>query len=165
MKRLLILCCIGCLLLCGCQLESREDREPVLFYYRQAEFVLGEDNGSIAAEERDGTGHITDMNYLLRLYLTGPLSEDLVCPFPSDVQLSSIRTGQGKVTVTLTGSPEHLPEAQKTLACACLTLTCLDITDANEVTVLYRERSLTMTRDSLTLIDESTVQLTTEETK
>ncbi len=155
MKRLLILCCIGCLLLCGCQLESREDREPVLFYYRQAEFVLGEDNGSIAAEERDGTGHITDMNYLLRLYLAGPLSEELICPFPSDVQLSSIRTGQGKVTVTLTGSPEHLPEAQKTLACACLTLTCLDIFEEETVMILWGEEIITMDESCLTLFDSS----------
>ena len=83
MKRIVALVLILGLFLSGCSLVSTENHQPVLFYYQTAQFRLGEANGTIRAEERDGTGHITDMDYLLRLYLTGPLSEDLLSPFPS----------------------------------------------------------------------------------
>ena len=153
MKRLLILFSMVCFLLCGCQLISSKEQEPVLFYYRQAEYLLGEENGTIHAEERDGTGHITDMNYLLRLYMAGPLSESLSSPFPADVQLSSVRTGQNKVTVTLTGSPDSIPEVQRTLACACLTLTCLDISSEESVMIFWGDEIIIMDRTCLTLFD------------
>ena len=155
MNRLLILFCIVCFLLCGCQLFSHKNREPVLFYYQQSEYVLGEENGSIDAEERDGTGHITDMDYLLRLYLAGPMNESLTSPFPADVQLTGVRTGQNMVTVTLTGSPDTLPEAQKTLACACLTLTCLDMSEEETVMIFWGDEIITMDRSCLTLFDSS----------
>ena len=155
MKRRLTAIFLLCLLLCGCDLFSRTSQEPVLFYYQRADYVLGEANGSIDAEERDGTGHITDMDYLLRLYLAGPMNEDLTSPFPADVQLTSIRTGQNMVTVTLTGSPDILPEAQKTLACACLTLTCLDMAAEENVMIFWGDEIITMDRSCLTLFDSS----------
>ena len=156
MKRFVIAASLLCLLLSGCTFPSQKSREPVLFYYQRAEYLFGEENGVIAPEERDGTGHITDMNYLLRLYLTGPHSEDLVSPFPADVQLSSVRTGQNIVTVTLTGSPDALSEASKTIACACLTLTCLDMSGEDSVMIFWGEDIITMDRNCLTLFDSST---------
>lgn len=155
MKRIILIFSLISFLLCGCQLFSKGNREPVLFYYRQAEYNLGEPDGSIAVEERDGTGHITDMDYLLRLYLAGPLSEDLSSPFPSDVQLTNIRVGKNIVTITLSGSPDTLSETEKILACACLTLTSLEISDKGSIMICWGEDIITMNRSSLTLSDES----------
>ena len=155
MKRLIFLLTVFCLIFSGCSLFSSGSQEPVLFYYQRAEYQLGQEDGAISAEERDGTGHITDMEYLLRLYLAGPHSEELISPFPADVQLSGIRLGQNKVTITLTGSPDAMPEAQKNLACACLTLTCLDIAGEESVMIFWGEEIITMDRSILTLFDES----------
>lgn len=155
MKRLSILVLMAILMLSGCGFLSSEIQESVLFYYQRTEYQLGTSDGAIAAEERDGTGHITDLNYLVRLYLTGPLSEELISPFPADVQLDSVRSFQNKVAISLTGSPEEMPDVRKNLACACLALTCLDITGTETVTIYWGEETITMDRSSLTLSDES----------
>jgi len=156
MKRILTIFMLLCLLLSGCSLFTSDEWDPILFYYRRGNYLMGSSDGAIAPEERDGTGHITDMDYLLRLYLTGPHDEELVSPFPADVQLISVRTGQNMVTVSLSGSPEGLSEAAKTLACACLTLTCLDIADEESVMIFWGEEIITMDESCLTLFDSST---------
>ena len=155
MKRVFILVLLAALLLSGCGFFSSRVQDPVLFYYQVVNFRLGQSDGAVAAEERDGTGHITDVDYLLRLYLAGPLAEDLISPFPADVELSTVRTGQNKVTVTLKGDPSSLSETQKTLACACLTLTCLEITSEESVTIVWGEETFTMDRSIITLFDSS----------
>ena len=155
MKRVLVLLLMAAMLLSGCSLFSSGKQEPVIFYYQTANFRLGQSDGAITAEERDGTGHITDMDYLLRLYLTGPLSEALASPFPADVQLSNVRTGQNKVTIHLTGDPTSLTSAQKTLACACLTLTCLELAEEKSVMIFWGEEVITMDHSILTLLDSS----------
>ena len=155
MKRLLVLLLMAAMLLSGCSLFSSGKQQPVLYYYQTANFRLGQSNGAIAAEERDGTGHITDLNYLLRLYLTGPLTENLISPFPADVQLTGVRTGQNKVTVNLTGDPGSLSPTQKTIACACLTLTCLDLTEEESVMIFWGDEIISMDRSVLTLFDSS----------
>ncbi len=155
MKRLASLMLIAGLLFSGCSFFSSEKQQPVLFYYQRAEYQLGQSDGAIAAEERDGTGHITDMDYLLRLYLTGPHSEELISPFPEDVQLTNIRTGKNIVTITLSGSPNALSETEKILACSCLTLTCRDLFDKDSVMICWGDDIITMDKSSLTLFDES----------
>ena len=153
MKRVIALMML-CLLLSGCSFSSSK-QEPVLFYYQRAEYLMGQADGAIVPEERDGAGHIRDMDYLLRLYLAGPHSEDLSSPFPSGVHLTSVRTSQNMVTVTLPGTPEGLSEAQKTLAYACMTLTCLEITPKDTVCIFWGEEIITMDRSCLTLFDSS----------
>ena len=154
MKRFATLLLTAVLLLTGCSFFS-ESQQPVLFYYQQAEYQLGKSDGAIAVEERDGTGHITDTDYLLRLYMAGPHSEELISPFPEDVQLTNIRTGKNVITLTLSGSPDALSDSEKILACSCLTLTCLEITDSDSIMICWGEDIITMNRSSMTLFDES----------
>ena len=154
MKRFATLLLTAVLLLTGCSFFS-ESQQPVLFYYQQAEYQLGKSDGAIAVEERDGTGHITDTDYLLRLYMAGPHSEELISPFPEDVQLTNIRTGKNVITLTLSGSPDALSDSEKILACSCLALTCLEITDSDSIMICWGEDIITMNRSSMTLFDES----------
>ena len=79
----------------------------------------------------------------------------MVSPGTGDVRVSSVRTEQGKVSVALTGSPDDLPEASKTLACACLTLTCLEISGEESVMIFWGDEVITMDRSCLTLFDSS----------
>ena len=56
----------------GCSLFSGKQQTSVVFYYEQAEYQYGEQSSVIIGEERDITGHVTDMQYLLSLYIQPP---------------------------------------------------------------------------------------------
>ena len=105
-----------------------------------------------------------DLRYLLSLYLIGPSSDELVSPLPWGTRLLGVSRENGTVTLELTDTAQSVTDTEFTLACACLTMTTLSITGGDEVTITSGSRSVTMSRDSLTLIDDSTAS-TTEETK
>ena len=160
MKRLICLFLCFCLVLSltGCSFFSSAIQNPVRFYYQRAEFVYGQEDGVIAFEERDGTGHIKDFAYLLRLYLMGPHEEELVSPFPPGLLVTDIRQGNGVVILTLTDVLSSVSEAKQTLACACLALTSMDITGQDSAILIWADEMITLDRASLTLYDSSAPQ-------
>ena len=141
----------------GCSLFSGKAGSPVLFYYQRSEYQYGQPDGVICPEERDGTGHITDMKYLLSLYLAGPLSEELSSPFPAGLRVIDVKrqTRLNLVRVTLSGELDTLSESQRTLALACLTLTCLEMSGEESVVIAWDDELVTMDRSCLTLFDNS----------
>ena len=155
MKRFFCLFLCLCLFLPGCSGELMKN--PVTFYYPRREYQYGAEDGVISGEQREASGHADDLRYLLSLYLIGPSSDELVSPLPWGTRLLGVSRENGTVTLELT-------DTEFTLACACLTMTTLSITGGDEVTITSGSRSVTMSRDSLTLIDDSTAS-TTEETK
>ena len=155
MKRFLCFLLCLCLFLPGCSGELMKN--PVTFYYPRREYQYGAEDGVISSEQREASGHADDLHYLLSLYLIGPSSDELVSPLPWGTRLLGVSQENGTVTLELT-------DTEFTLACACLTMTTLSITGGDEVTITSGSRSVTMSRDSLTLIDDSTAS-TTEETK
>lgn len=160
MKKLIALLLIFAFVvsLSGCSFFSGSIQNPVKFYYQRAEYLYGQEDGVIAAEERDGTVHIKDMAYLLRLYLMGPHDEELVAPFPPGLLVTDIRQGDGTVILTLTDAMTSLPEARKTLACTCLAMTCMDISGHETVILIWDNEIRTLDRSSLTLFDSSAPQ-------
>ena len=157
MKKLfVILLSVSLLLpLLGCSFFSKSVQDPVKYYYQRSQYLYAKEDGVIAAEERDGTGHIKDMAYLLRLYLMGPHDEDLVSPFPRGLLITDIRQGNGTVILTLTDALSELPESRQTIACACLALTCMDMTGHDSVTLIWDGEIRTIDRSSLTIYDNS----------
>ncbi len=159
MKRLLCLTLGLCLLLPGC---GERLKEPVTFYYLRANYQYGSADGVIASEEREASGHRENLSYLLALYLMGPADEELSAPLPKSTRvLSAERSGHA---VILELSDKELTDAEFTLACACLTLTCLEMVGGETVTVTIGAHTATMSRDSLTLYDSS-AEAATEETQ
>ena len=160
MKRLISLFAAACLLLSltGCSFFSSPIQNPVKFYYQREEYVYGQPDGVISFEERDGTSHIKDIAYLLRLYLMGPHDEELVSPFPPGLLITAIRQGTGTLILTLTDALSSVSEAQQTVACACLALTGMDITGHDTVILIWTDEMVTMTRDTLTLYDAGALQ-------
>ncbi len=159
-KRLISFLICLCLLLpiMGCSLFSEGIQEPVQFYYLQKDYLYGQENAVICAEERDGTGHIKDLEYLLQLYLLGPHNEELVSPFPPGLQIKNIFRSSDGLRIALSDSKgllSDLPEARQTVVFSCLALTCFDITGASAITLVWEKGDLTMTRDTLTLFDSS----------
>ena len=117
----------------------------------------------IVAEEREAYGHGRDLSYLLAFYLMGPMKEGLVCPLPEGTGIVSVEQASSGISLVLTDTLETLSDADYSLACACLTLTCLNITGGEKVTITSGSRSVTMTRNTLTLFDGGTAE--TEETQ
>lgn len=162
MKRFFCLFLCLCLVLPGCSSELMKD--PVTFYYPRREYQYGAEDGVISSEQREASGHADDLRYLLSLYLIGPSSEELVSPLPRGTRLLGVSREDGTITLELTDTSLTATDTEFTLACACLTMTTLSIVSGDEVTITSGARSVTMSRGSLTLIDDSTAS-TTEETK
>lgn len=160
MKRLVLLLTVCSLLVtaAGCSFFPEDNKHPVKYYYQRADYLYGQEDGVIAAEERDGTGHIKDVAYLLRLYLMGPHDEELLSPFPPGLLITDIRQGNGNVILTLTDALASVSEAKQTLACACLALTCMDITGQESVTLIWADKMLTLDSSTLTLFDTGAAQ-------
>lgn len=154
------------LALCGCSFGQRSSEDHVTFYYCRTEYAYGTEDGVIAGEDRDVTGHTGDLSYLLPLYLVGPLDEELISPFPARTQLVSMESQEDSLLLALSDTSGSLSDSQFSLACACLTMTCLELTNAAEVIITSGQRTVTMTRESLLLFDDITPsQTTTEETQ
>lgn len=152
MKRIVAMILLMALLLCGCVDKMRE---PVTFYYVRDSFE--EDMSQvIGTEQREASGHRDDLLYLLALYLMGPAEDSLVSPLPSYTTILSAEQIDSTVTLQLTDTTASLSDGQYTLACSCLTLTCLEITDAEYVTIISGNRSVTLGKDSLVLLDLTT---------
>lgn len=162
MKRILSMLLIISLLLSlgGCGFGGGKRKDHAIFYYRRASYLYGQENGVIASEKRDISDHAGDLSYLLSLYLIGPLDEELESPFPKTTRLTSVRDNGETMQVVLSNIGSALSDSEFSLACACLTLTCLELSNATEVTIISGERTVTMTRESLVLYDGSSTETT-----
>lgn len=167
MKRALcLMLCVCCLVtLCGCSFSPAAAGEPVSFYYRRAEFQYHSTENVIVAEQREISGQSEDLNYLIALYLVGPLDDALALPFPKGTRLLSLEESDGNLVLTLSDNSKTLSDSAFSLACTCLALTCISITDAEEVTVVSGERTMAISQDNLVLSDDIIgLPETTEET-
>ncbi len=151
--------------LCSCGISGNIKDEGT-FYYRRSDFLYGKDSSVMAAETKDITGHADDLSYLVALYLLGPTEKALVSPFPRNAKLLSAQMDGQSIMIELSDMGRLMTDAEFSLACACLTLTCLDLTDGTQVTVTSADRSITMTQDTLLLYDgDSSTETIAEESK
>lgn len=155
MRRFFALLLVGCVLLSGCSVFTERMKEPVTFYYLRTEYAYFTQDGVIAWEEREASGHRNDLSYLLSLYMMGPSGDSLKSPLPAGTRILKIEQTGESVSLKLTDNISTMTDMEFTLACACLALTCFDLTDAEAVTISGGERSLTMDRDTISLYDRS----------
>lgn len=152
MKRTICFLLILCLLLSGCSVIGERLKEPVTFYYLCSEYQE-KLCCVITSEEREASGHSQDLSYLLQLYLMGPVSDECRLPLRAGTQIQNITMKEARIEIQLSDTASTLSDIDFSLACACLTLTCLDVTDAESVTLKCGSRASTMSRDTLTLYD------------
>ena len=154
MKRLL--CILLSLLLLASQLSacSQKMKEPVTFYYLQTAYQENMDS-PVVGEEREGAGHRDDLKYLLSFYLMGPISKGLSSPLPRGTLLFAVSQEGGRLTIEISNTAALLTDPEFSLACACLSLTCMGLTDAEAVTITSGGRTLTMNPDNLALTDNT----------
>lgn len=140
-----------CAVLCGCSFLDSED--AVRFYYVRSSYSYYNDAPVIIAEYRDIAVHRQDLQYLLSLYLMGPVGESAVCPFPKNTRLIGLSADGGKLTLDLTDTTRTLSDSAYSLACACISRTAMELTEVESVTVVSGSRSLTTERDGIMLTD------------
>ena len=154
MKRFFSICILLGMLfsLAGC--HSGEKNTVNFYYCREPEhYQYFQEDGVIHGESRDLASHRNDLHYAVGLYLAGPMEEGLNSPFPRTTRLLSIQNDNGRVRVELSDLSHVLTDAEFTLACACLSMTCMDLTSCTEVTIVSGERSITMNTDNIVLFD------------
>ena len=161
MKRLisLLLLCALVLSLSACQKEEQKIQEPVNFYYLRQEATYGSADSLITTVIAEGMDYKNDPAGLLNLYLQVPEDSNYRSPFPSGTRIISMEHANSIVRLTLSENFAALTGMDLTIACACLTLTTLDLTGAGSVrisvegTTLNGSDYIRMDRSCLTLLD------------
>ena len=168
MKRFLIILAAILAIILGAAFLTpfREIQDHVTFYYAQSDFSYASPEGVIGAEIREVNGRCDDLPYLLALYLEGPLAPSLTSPFPGKgtTQILELERKDQVIEVKLSNLDVTMTDSQFSLACACLTKTCLGLTDAQAVKINSGSRCVTMDHHNLMVFDESaSVQLPQQE--
>lgn len=161
MKKFLI--CILCLGLClsgwGCKNSQAQDTD-LLFYYRPVILTYGRESSAIQAEIREDVQTSRTIEDILSIYLQGPESAQLSTPFPQNVTVVSVIQEGDLFDITLSPQFALLKGLNLVIACGCLTLTILDMTDAVEVQIRAQDslldgaKSINMNRNSILLLDK-----------
>lgn len=161
MKRCILFLLIFCFLFSGCGVYGDRIKEPVTFYYVRSDY---QQDLSVVfeSEEREASGHRNDLSYLMALYLMGPANESLRSPVPAGTRIYVETNNQYHVKLTLSESTFGMTDTEFSLICACLSMTCLDITQTETVTITCGSRSASITRDNLALTDSTITNHTKE---
>ncbi|MBQ8238663.1 MAG: hypothetical protein IJZ39_11020 [Oscillospiraceae bacterium] len=162
MKRLISLLLLLALVV---SLAACADENAVTYYYvrDEEEYLYGAADGVMVGERRSAAGHVDDLRYLLILYFHGPVTDYLKSPFPSGTNLEELVQQEDSLDIRLSGIVSMMEGADLTLACACLARTCFGMTDVQSITIHAESLntvSITFTRDSLLLVDESAQNMT-----
>ena len=153
MKRVICMMLLVCLCLSGCSMTGDRMKEPVTFYYVRENYRK-EMNQVIDSELREAAGHKDDLPYLLALYSMGPSKEDLMCPFPRNTRIIPVTRTENSIELSLTDSVLTLTEADFTLAGACIAMTCMELMDVQEVSVVCGDRKISIKKDNLLLYSD-----------
>ena len=158
MKRLFCLALTAAVLLSmsGC---GQKMKEPVTFYYLNESYQATM-YCALVCEEREVAGYRDDLKYLLSFYLMGPIGKGLTSPLPRGTLLYTVNQEGAKLTIEISNTSALLSDSEFSLACACLSQTCMGLTNAEEGTIVSGNRNLTLNRDNLLLNDTVTPEET-----
>ena len=148
-----------CVSLPACRQQQEKFQVPVNFYYLRQEATFGSADSLIAPVTAEGINYSNDPVGLLTEYLRGPGDSRCLSPFPAGTYIVSMELVNNIVRLTLCEDFATLTGMDLTAACACLTLTVLDLTGANSVRIYAEGATLNgsdyirMDRSCINLID------------
>ncbi len=119
----------------GCSYSKDSGSDTAEFYYQRISYGYYTADGVIASESREVASHGNDLDYLLSLYLLGPLDGELKSPFPQNCKLIDVFYDGSTLCVILDESFATLENMERTIACACLAKTCFTLTNATQVQI------------------------------
>lgn len=146
------------LFISGCISPATEYEKPVQFYYCAVESGYDVDSTAIQSETREcaASGSI---EAILNTYLSGPQHEGLRSPFPAAMKLISFTQTESVASITLSEDFSSLAKLELTLACGCIAMTVLGLTDVETVNIsaenalLNGQQTITMNAETLQLLD------------
>ena len=139
MKRLIIgILCIS-LILClfGCRKEAKtsDNKNTVIFYYLRKDVDFGSEHPLIAPERRTELSSGDTLEYLLALFMIGPVDDKLYSPFPSGLRVEKIQQENGKLVITFNTVLTEVTGFLLTQICACIAMTCTSLTGEETVSI------------------------------
>ena len=138
MRKVICFLLVLALYLSGCALGMDRWKEPVTFYYLREHSDADNSNvffskGAIGSEIREGAGHRNDLQYLITIYLQGPMDTQLKSLFPAGSQITDISVHERALTISLNAVLSQLNDMELTVAGACLAKTCMGLADVDTV--------------------------------
>ena len=163
MKRIfcLILAISLLFLLPGCKDKEEPILEPVNFYYRNANISYDSSTGLISAQETESAGYDRNFLDILNLYLKGPIQDSFDHTFPSGTKALSLEFIGANAQIVVSNDFSRLSGIDLSIACACLSMTVMELTNSSSVTIraesapLGGNDSITMGIDNILLFDDS----------
>ena len=139
-------------------------RVPVNFYYCTNLINYNSSDGVVSCEIRDASGYESNHTELLSLYLKGPVSDGFRSPFPTNVQIESLKQSNDAVTIILSNDFFQLTGRDQTLAHTCLSLTVMDLYQCETVQItsadlLSNNSYIELNRDDFLFLDEYQKQI------
>jgi germination protein M len=136
---------------CGGQEEAN-----CVFYYLRSDSTIqyGQTDALIAPVEREFSVQEVPLNDLLQLYLDGPTDEAFRRPFPKGTYLLSTISKDEVLVVVLSREFSTMDSIQLSLAGACLTATCHDLTGCQAIQVRSGENVYDFNLNDFVFLDE-----------
>lgn len=153
-------------LLFACSTKDEEILQPVNFYYINAEISYNTPNGVLGAEVREGS-QFQNIEQLLREYLKGPVSSEMVSLIPNEVTVLSCITDNDAVYILLSSQFAELTGIKLTTSCSAMLLTVNDYSGIQTIHVRAEGSSLDDKDEFVLSMDDIilTETVTSENTK
>ena len=159
MKKLILLFLCLLILLTGCIPSRKSAENTANFYYCKDSDAFSVGEAFIQPEERAITEAQKDLSKLLRVYFAGPEEAGYRSPLPDHLAVISCEIADDTVFITLSDQISRLTGSRLTVACACISLTVLDYTNAESVVIraqnslLDGSETVEMSREQLAIFD------------
>lgn len=169
-RRIAALLCAALLLtLTGCGEDPEKGiQSPCVYYYIASEIDYIGDDGVIRGEIRDIAEHEDSLDWILRDYFKGPVSENLRSPFPKDTRLVSVQTREDEAVLQMNEAFGGLSGVELSLAASCIAETCFQLEEIQRVSIsassglLDGKQSIALSRGDILLQDSSADLMNTQ---
>ena len=121
--------------LSGCTQSNESPKVAVNFYYCTPAEDYETIHQTIFPEIREGADYGSDLQPLLNDYLRGPVSENLVNPFPESTSVESLAQTGTEVCLVLSSRFARLTGIDLILASSCISYTVFELTGCQSVRI------------------------------
>jgi len=129
----LLACVIILFSLCACGQENEDIQQPVNFYYCSEKISYNSPTGVMKPEIREGIAFQDKAQMLLREYLQGPRTPELVSPIPNGTKLTSFQISDNSAYIELSSDFASISGIKLSTACCCIAMTVSEYTGCGTV--------------------------------
>ena len=159
MKKLICFFLVSVLVLSLWGCTQPEENTCAFYYLRSSDTIsYGQEDALIAPVFRELSGHSQELDYLLQLYLEGPADENFRSPIPKGTYLLKYLWEEDTLVLVFSREFSELDHMSLTLAGACLTATCHDLTGAEKIQVRSGDFVFEFDLSNYAFLDVSTGQ-------